>query len=175
MVGELFMPLLTAGAVFVEEKLAGLRWETAGKVAKVAATAYPVVVGIIIIPLCLPILPVDLFQAYATTFKFLVPPLVESNGVAWSTSVVLAGSLAWDELVQGVARVYDELPAEDRAVAGVYSDWYGLAGAIRLDGASIWSSACGQWKSDILSVGAGILLGRHAHHCWQNQSYACLV
>jgi hypothetical protein len=29
-----------------------------------------------------------------------------------------------------VAEVYDELPAEDRAIAGIYSDWYMPAGAV---------------------------------------------
>jgi hypothetical protein len=127
MIGELFMPLLAAGAVFVEEKLAGLRWETAGKV---AATAYLVVVGILIIPLALPILSVDLFPVYANTFKFLEPPLMEFNGSGSSTSPLIPGRLGWDELVRDVAGVYTELPAEDRASAGIYADSYPPAGAI---------------------------------------------
>ncbi len=130
--GGVFMPLLPAGAVFVEELLAALgqRWGTAGKVARVAATGYVVVVGILVIPLTLPILPVDLFQEYATAVKFLEPPLVEFVGSAPTTSPLIYGRLGWDELVQAVARVYDGLPAEDRAIVGIYADSYPLAGAV---------------------------------------------
>lgn len=127
MIGEVFMPLLAAGAVCVEEALARLRWETAGKV---AATAYVAVVAIVVIPLVVPILPVDLFPAYAATFKFLTPPLYEFNGIASTTSPVIIGRLGWDEVVRNVAAVYNELPPEERAVAGIYSDSYGPAGVI---------------------------------------------
>jgi hypothetical protein len=127
MLAELFMPLLAAGAVFLEERLAGLRWE---KGLRAAATAYLLAVGLLTIPLSLPILPADLLPAYAGAFRFLYPPQKEFNGATWSYSPLLTGRLGWDELVREVAGVYDDLPAEDRAVAGIYTDWYMSAGAI---------------------------------------------
>ena len=54
----------------------------------------------------------------------------EFNGMTFIHSPFLAGRLGWEELVREVAGVYDELPAEDRAVAGIYADWYMPAGAI---------------------------------------------
>jgi 4-amino-4-deoxy-L-arabinose transferase-like glycosyltransferase len=129
MVGAVFMPLLAAGAVFVEELLAGWRWETAGKV---VATMYLTAVTIIVIPLALPILPVDVFKAYAATptFKFLEPPLVEFVGNVATSSPLMSSRLGWDDMVQEVAGVYHELPAEERAIAGIYSNSYATAGAI---------------------------------------------
>ena len=126
MIGETFMPLLAAGAVFAEETLSGLRWGTVGKAITVA---YVLAAGVVVIPLALPILPVDAFPSYASTFKFLTPPLMEFNGSA-STTMLLDGRRGWDDLVQAVANVYQALPAEDRAVAGIYGDSYAVAGAV---------------------------------------------
>jgi hypothetical protein len=127
MLGELFVPLLAAGAVFVEEVFAGLRWE---KGLKAGAVAYLLAVGVITAPLTLPILPAKLLPSFADTFMSLSPPVKEFNGQTFSYSPLLPGRLGWDELVQKVAGVYDELPAKDRAVAGIYTDWYMPAGAI---------------------------------------------
>jgi hypothetical protein len=130
MLAELFMPLLAAGSVFVEETLIGRRWE---KAMKIAATAYLLAGGMLVIPFSLPIVPADQLPAFATTFN-LDLPLKDFKGAAWRYSPLLSGRLRWDELVQDVAKVYDELPSKDRAVAGIYTDWYSPAGAIDLLG-----------------------------------------
>jgi hypothetical protein len=129
MLAELFIPLLAAGAVFVEEKLAGRRW---GKVMKIAATAYLLAAGIFVIPTSLPIIPADQLPALADTFNSGYRPK-DFNG-ATSQNPLLSGRLKWDELVQDVAKVHDELPPHDRAIAGIYADWYSSAGAIDLLG-----------------------------------------
>ena len=130
MLVELFMPLLSAGAVFVEERLAEIRWE---KALKAVAVAYLVVVGILTVPLSLPILPPELMPVYAGAFKQLYQPIREFNA-AWYYPPFLSGRLGWDQLVREVAGVYDGLPARERAVAGIYTDWYMPAGAIDLLG-----------------------------------------
>ena len=127
MLAGLFIPLLAAGTVFVEEMFAGSRWEMG---LKVAAVAYLLVVGAVAIPLTLPILPANLLPAFADNFKSLSPTVKEFNGQAFKYSPLIFGRLGWDELVQEVARVYNELPAEDRKIAGIYADGYGPAGAI---------------------------------------------
>ena len=38
--------------------------------------------------------------------------------------------IGWEELVSKVAEVYNELPPEDRKVAGIYANWYAPASAI---------------------------------------------
>ncbi|PKN95317.1 MAG: hypothetical protein CVU44_01145 [Chloroflexi bacterium HGW-Chloroflexi-6] len=127
MLAELFVPLLAAGAVFIEELFSRLRWE---KWMKVAAITYLLVVGIYTVPVCLPILTPTQLKTY--TQNFMPFPLIvkEFNGMNFSTSPVLAGRLGWDELTKDVAVVYEGLPAQDRAVAGIYADGYMPAGAI---------------------------------------------
>jgi hypothetical protein len=71
--------------------------------------------------------------AFADRFRIFYQPLREFN-VAWSYPPFLTGRLGWDELVREVARVYDELPAEERVIAGIYADWYMPAGAVDLLG-----------------------------------------
>ena len=130
MLAELFIPLLAAGAVFLEEVLARLRWENAGKV---LAVAYLLVIGIIALPLNLPILPANQMESYASHFKIFYQPLREFN-FAWAYPPILTGRIGSDQVVQAVAGVYDGLPAGKRAIAGIYTDGYGDAGAIDLFG-----------------------------------------
>lgn len=130
MLAELFIPLFAAGAVFVEEKLAGLRWE---KALKATVVVYLLAAGIFVAPFSLPIIPADQLSAFADTFNLYLP-LRDFNAVTSQYSPLLSGRLKWDELVQDVAKVYDELPPPDRAVAGIYADWYSPAGAIDLLG-----------------------------------------
>jgi hypothetical protein len=47
---------------------------------------------------------------------------------------MLTGRVGWESFVQDVADVYDQLPPEERSVAGIYTDWYGTAGAIDMYG-----------------------------------------
>ena len=48
--------------------------------------------------------------------------------------LLLSGRIGWEKLTQDVAGVYDKLPAQDRAVAGIYADFWMDAGAIDLLG-----------------------------------------
>ncbi|MCL4271314.1 MAG: glycosyltransferase family 39 protein [Anaerolineales bacterium] len=127
MLAELFVPLLAASAVFMEEMFMGLRWE---RWMKAGAVAYLVAVGVVVIPLSLPILPMDATAKFADTFKPLYRPVKEFNGVTFVHSPLLSGRLGWEELVREVGGVYDALPEAERTVAGIYTDWYMSAGAI---------------------------------------------
>jgi hypothetical protein len=130
MLAALFMPLLAAGAVLVEELLARLR---RGWIGRTAALAYLLVTGVIALPLNLPILPPERMEAYADHFRIFYQPLREFN-VAWHYPPLLTGRLKWDELVQGVAGVYDGLPPQERPIAGIYADWYPSVAAVDLLG-----------------------------------------
>jgi hypothetical protein len=130
MLAELFMPLLAAGAVLMEEQLIGRRWE---KGLKLAAATYLLAAGILIAPLSLPIIPADQFSALADAVHLRVP-LQDFQGGTSRYSPLLSGRIRWEELVQDVATVYAELPPQDRAIAGIYANWYSSAGAIDLFG-----------------------------------------
>jgi len=90
---------------------------------------YLLLAGIYYILRSLPILPLDRAEATADILRPLHPPHKEF-GETFRASPILPGKRGWEELVQEVAEVFDELPPEDRAEAGIYADWYLSAGAI---------------------------------------------
>jgi hypothetical protein len=127
MLGALFMPLLAASTVSIEEVLSPRRW---GKGMRAAVAFYLLAVGVFTSPFVLPILPVDLLPTFADAFKSLYGPLRDFNAVILHYPPLPYGRLGWDELVREVAQVYHDLPAEDRKIAGIYTEWYMPAGAI---------------------------------------------
>jgi 4-amino-4-deoxy-L-arabinose transferase-like glycosyltransferase len=131
MLGELFIPLIAASAVFVEEMLTGARWK---RWVRAVPAVYLLVAGALVLPSSLPILPIDTFYTVSGSAKFWYQSIREFNTGSSYAPVLLVGRLGWDEFVQDVAGVYNQLPAEDRSVVGIYTDWYGTAGAIDLLG-----------------------------------------
>jgi hypothetical protein len=127
MLAELFMPLISAATVFAEELSGRVRWE---KGMKGIAATYLLAVGFMSIPLSLPILKIDQVKALNKSIMPTTLNVKEFHGMSFTVSPVLTGRLGWEKLVQGVAAVYDELPPEERAVAGIYAEWYMSAGAI---------------------------------------------
>ena len=127
MLGELFIPLITAGAVFVEEMLTGARWKIGIRPLPVA---YLLAAGIFVLPSSLPILPIDFVYNLPSSVKFWYQSVREFNAASSYAPIILTGRVGWDEFVRDVAGVYDRLPAEERAVAGIYTDWYYTASAI---------------------------------------------
>ncbi|CAG1014831.1 hypothetical protein ANAEL_05093 [Anaerolineales bacterium] len=127
MLVELFMPILAAGAVFVEELSTRVRW---GRWIRAGVVGYLLIAGVLSVLTSLPILPIDGVKTIVYTLKPLNPPIKEFKGVTFHISPLLSGKLEWEELVREVAEVYDELPPEERAIAGIYADWYSTAGSI---------------------------------------------
>jgi 4-amino-4-deoxy-L-arabinose transferase-like glycosyltransferase len=128
---ELFIPLIAASAVFIEEMLTGARWKMGVRALPVA---YLLAAGIFVLPTSLPILPIDFVYNLPRSVKSWYQSVREFNGDNSYAPLLLTGRLGWDELVQDVAAVYDQLPAADRLVAGIYADSYASAGAIDLLG-----------------------------------------
>jgi hypothetical protein len=127
MIVELFIPLLAAGAVLMEEITAGLR---VGGWVKAVSVTYLLIVGVVNISFSLPVIPMDRLPDVIGSYKFLYAPLREFNGGTNDPPLFLSGRIGWEELARDVADVYNALPAEDRAVAGIYADVYPTAGAI---------------------------------------------
>jgi hypothetical protein len=117
--------LFAAGGVFWEAILAArprMRW------LKVVMPAAILVLGIIAIPLDLPILPPD-----------KIVPYMEALGITMSrTEVQDSGPLpqhfgdefGWEEMVAATAQIYSSLPPDERAKTGILAGTYGDAGAI---------------------------------------------
>jgi hypothetical protein len=117
--------LFAAGGVFwesVTQGHPGLRW------ARIAVPATIAVVGVLALPLVLPILPVEKIVPYEQALGITTPrtethhdgPLPQHFG----------DEFGWPEMVAAVAQVYNALPAEERAKTAILAGNYGEAGAI---------------------------------------------
>jgi hypothetical protein len=74
--------------------------------------------------------PIESLPAYSDPFEFLTNSTKEFNFESSEYPINLALRIGWEELVAKVADVYNGLPPEDRAVAGIYTNWYAPASAI---------------------------------------------
>jgi hypothetical protein len=119
-------PMLFAAGGVLWEKIAEahrcLRW------VKPAVPAIVIILGIVALPLTVPILPVDKIVSYE-----------QALGIKTTrTEVAHAGPLpqhfgdefGWQEMVQAVASVYNSMAPEQRAQTGILAGNYGEAGAI---------------------------------------------
>lgn len=131
LLGVLFIPLIAAGAVFIEEIRPGSRWKMG---LRTFSVAYVLAAGLLVLPWSLPILPPESLSGINGYARFWYQSIREFNGGSSALPVLLAGRLGWEEMVQDVAGVYAGLSAEERAVAGIYADTYAAAGAIDLMG-----------------------------------------
>ena len=122
--------LFAAGGVFWEAQIGRrprLRW------IKIALPAAVLALGVIAIPLDVPVLPVD-----------KIVPYMEALGIQMShTEAQERGPLpqhfgdefGWEEMVAATAELYNSLPAEERSKTGILAGTYGDAGAIDFFGA----------------------------------------
>jgi hypothetical protein len=125
-------PMLFAAGGVAWEKLIEprprLRW------VKVVLPAFLAILGIVLLPLTVPILPVE-----------QVPRYMEALGIKSSRTEAHSGGrlpqyfgdeFGWPEMVAAVAKVYHSLPAEEQTRTAILAGNYGEAGAIDLFGAN---------------------------------------
>jgi hypothetical protein len=131
MLSQLFMPLIAAGAVFLEELAARVRWKNW---MKAVAVTLMIAGGILVLPATVPLLPVQALPAYAKSFGFLYQPIKDFNTPKSVYPQEFSNRIGWEQLVEQVAQVYQSLSPEEQKAAGIWADWYGPAGAIDLFG-----------------------------------------
>ncbi|HEU4402079.1 MAG TPA: glycosyltransferase family 39 protein, partial [Candidatus Polarisedimenticolia bacterium] len=124
--------LFAAGATGLEEGLA--RWRaTAGRAwPKAAIVGLVLVTGGATAPLALPILSPAMYVACEAALGF-GPPRTETHHRG-PLPQLFGDQFGWEELVAEVARIYDSLPAEERARTAIFANNYGEAGAVNLFG-----------------------------------------
>ena len=94
-----------------------------------AALLVPVGVGFaLLVPLALPVLPVERFLAWQRTLG-VSPPRLERKEYR-ELPQHYADQHGWEELVATVAQVYGRLPPQERARTALYAQNYGEAGAL---------------------------------------------
>jgi hypothetical protein len=130
--------VFAAGGVIVDRWLGGENFQTRHRLRlqlQVGAVAWLLVVVILpMLPVVLPIFPVETYLRYQEHLPFQIP---RSEHIHMGAVLPqhYADEFGWPELVAQVARAYNSLPENERANAAIYTDNYGEAGAIDLFGA----------------------------------------
>jgi hypothetical protein len=122
--------LFAAGGVYWETLTrgrAGLRW------VRVAVPALVVVMGVILAPLVIPILPIAKVVPYMEALGLKLPHTETHDSEPLPQH--FADEFGWPEMVAAVADVYNAMPPEERAKTGILAGNYGEAGAIDFFGA----------------------------------------
>jgi uncharacterized protein (TIGR03382 family) len=127
--GPIYPLLAAAGAVALEGSSGWRRWALPAYGALIAIS------GLAIMPLARPVLSEDRYLAYAAALG--QHPRVEERAAVGRLPQNFADRHGWPELAQTVARVYQGLPAEQRAVACIFAQNYGEAGAVDLYGPAL--------------------------------------
>ncbi len=124
--------LLAAGAVAAERVLASSRISMRPKLRSVLKPACFVwlIVGVVpLLPLVLPVLPIDAFLRYQSHLPFEVPKS-ERSFIGAALPQYYADEFNWREMTAAVARVYHSLPPEEQTRTAIFCHNYGDAGAI---------------------------------------------
>lgn len=130
-------PMLFAGGAVFWEKILDRKYIKYNlnltKFLKPAYIAVLIIGGVILAPMALPVLSVDNYIKYQQTFG--QPPKTEVGHVG-PLPQLYSDMFGWPEMVETVAKVYNNLPPEERAKAAIIARNYGEAGAIDFFGPS---------------------------------------
>jgi hypothetical protein len=121
----IYPTLLVFGATRIEEWLGNA-------IARGAALAGVVVLGVLAAPLTLPILSIDVFMRYQKAIGFT--PSAGEHQTLGVLPQLYADMFGWREMAEKVAAVYWSLPVQDRAHAVFFGNNYGEAAAIDVFG-----------------------------------------
>jgi hypothetical protein len=123
-----FPVLFAGGGVLWEHLLARpkLGW------LKFAYPAIMILVGALLAPLAIPLLPPETYIRYTKAIG-LEQPRIENHQLG-PLPQIFADQFGWDEMAATVAQVYNGLPPDVRARTAIFAQTYGQAGAIDLFG-----------------------------------------
>jgi hypothetical protein len=129
--------VLAAGAVAAEKFLSKeyfgerMRVRTALEVAMFGWLA----VGILLLlPVVLPVLPIDAYLRYQAHLPFVIPKS-EHNQDAAVLPQHYSDEFGWEDMVARVATVFHSLPLEEQSKTAIFASNYGEAGAVDFFGA----------------------------------------
>lgn len=115
--------LFAGGGVFIEKiTLRKFRWLSYVIIFSI------IIMGIIITPLAIPILPVETYIKYADKLGF-APSTSEDKKLS-ELPQFYADMFGWEELAKNVSRVYLTIPENERSNVLFYGNNYGEAGAV---------------------------------------------
>lgn len=128
----LYAVLLSVGSVRIEQYFDGNDFRSLkSRIGKVAIPVLYVIGSLPLLPLALPILPVDQLISY--TSKMGVNAGIRTNSVNigilpnWT-----ADRFGWDDMMKEIASVYNSVPADDRSRTGILTGNYCQASAVHI-------------------------------------------
>lgn len=127
-----YVMLLAAGAVAAERLLMNPRFAarpTLRAVLKPACFVWLLAGVLPLLPLVLPVLPIEAFVRYQSRLPFEVPP-AERSFIGAALPQYYADEFPWSGMVAAVARVYQSLTPDEQAKTAIYCSNYGQAAAI---------------------------------------------
>lgn len=162
-IAAMYPVLFAGGAVWIEllAQRARLGW------IKPAGVVLVVALGLVFLPLAVPLLPPDLAGRYATA-SGVVPQIESGEGKASQLPQWLADRFGWEQFVADVEVAVSRLAPEQRGTAAIFVPSYGHAGALELlADADLPPVLSGQntyyfWGRELLAtrtVEGGILVG----------------
>ena len=127
-----YVMLLAAGATATERLLAGAKLSARPKLqaALKPACFLWLILGVVpLLPLMLPVLPIDQFVRYQSYLPFELPK-TETSFIGESLPQYYADQFPWPGMVEAVARVYNSLTPEEQKRAAIFGNNYGQAAAV---------------------------------------------
>jgi hypothetical protein len=117
--------LLAGGAIFWQQSIEKVR---ALRFIKYAFPVLIIALTALVLPVVVPVLPIEKLISYQETIGFKPP----KSEVAHDSPLqqIFSDQFGWREMVEKTAEVYNNLPPEERAKAGIFAGNYGEAGAI---------------------------------------------
>lgn len=118
--------LMAAGGVAIEDLVQAKPWRWL----RTVLPALLVIAGLVALPFGVPVLPVDAFLRYSQIFPYANSVKTERDAVGAQLPQLYADMFGWKNIADGIAQVYNDLPAADRAGCAILAGNYGEAGAI---------------------------------------------
>jgi hypothetical protein len=121
----IYPAMFAAGAVALESWLRtpALRWAIWGYAFLVVA------VGMMFLPMSVPVLPVDMYLKYQDKMP-IKPPRSEHSHERAALPQIYADQFGWTEITEGAAAAFKMLSPEEQKTCGIFAQDYGSAGAI---------------------------------------------
>ena len=121
----IFPLLLSSGAVAIERfsqnhRISWPKW---------AIGSTMIISGTLLMPLAVPVLPVNQFISYAKTLGLWNLIRME-KGEGDRLPLHFVYRFGWEELVDSVGTAYNALPESEKSKCAILASWYGIAGAI---------------------------------------------
>ena len=127
-----YVMLLAAGATATERLLTGAKLSARPKLqaALKPACFLWLILGVVpLLPLVLPVLPIEQFVRYQSHLPFEVPK-TETSFIGESLPQYYADEFPWPGMVEAVARVYNSLTPEEQKRTAIFGNNYGQAAAV---------------------------------------------